>query len=128
VCPQSILHIDPKTRKAYNIETDMCWECYPCVKACPQNAIEIRGYSDFVPMGARAICNRDTKSNIITWTIHYRDGRRLSFTYPIRTNSWDSIKPPHELPLPQQQDLKNSLLLREPDIFGFKEILVPKKQ
>jgi adenosine phosphosulfate reductase beta subunit len=37
--------IDPR-----NIEPNMCWECYACVKACPQFAIDCRGYADFAPL------------------------------------------------------------------------------
>ena len=40
ICPSDIMHIDPTTRRAYNIEPNFCWECYSCVKACPQNAID----------------------------------------------------------------------------------------
>ena len=39
ICPSDIMHIDKETRRAVNIEPNMCWECYSCVKACPQNAI-----------------------------------------------------------------------------------------
>ncbi len=53
ICPSDIMHIDPVTRRAYNIEPNMCWECYSCVKACPQNAIDCRGYADFAPLGHR---------------------------------------------------------------------------
>jgi adenylylsulfate reductase subunit B len=51
ICPSDIMHIDPTYRRAYNIEPNMCWECYSCVKACPQNAIDCRGYADFAPLG-----------------------------------------------------------------------------
>jgi adenylylsulfate reductase subunit B len=50
ICPSDIMHIDTTYRRAYNIEPNMCWECYSCVKACPQNAIDVRGYADFAPM------------------------------------------------------------------------------
>ena len=40
ICPSDIMHIDKTYRRAYNIEPNMCWECYSCVKACPQNAID----------------------------------------------------------------------------------------
>ena len=40
-----IMHIDKTYRRAYNIEPNMCWECYSCVKACPQHAIDVRGYA-----------------------------------------------------------------------------------
>ena len=36
ICPSDIMHIDKETRRAVNIEPNMCWECYSCVKACPQ--------------------------------------------------------------------------------------------
>ena len=36
ICPSDIMHIDTTYRRAYNIEPNMCWECYSCVKACPQ--------------------------------------------------------------------------------------------
>ena len=43
ICLSDIMHIDKTTRRAVNIEPNMCWECYACVKACPQNAIDVRG-------------------------------------------------------------------------------------
>ena len=49
ICPSDIMHIDKTIRRAVNIEPNMCWECYSCVKACPQNAIDARGYTDFAP-------------------------------------------------------------------------------
>ena len=48
ICPSDIMHIDKTVRRAVNIEPNMCWECYSCVKACPQNAIDVRGYADFL--------------------------------------------------------------------------------
>ena len=53
ICPSDIMHIDRTYRRAYNIEPNFCWECYSCVKACPQHAIDVRGYADFAPMGAQ---------------------------------------------------------------------------
>ena len=43
ICPSDIMHIDTVTRRAYNIEPNMCWECYSCVKACPEGAITLVG-------------------------------------------------------------------------------------
>ena len=48
ICPSDIMHIDKETRRAVNIEPNMCWECYSCVKACPQNAIDARGYAECI--------------------------------------------------------------------------------
>ena len=51
ICPSDIMHIDETIRRAKNIEPNFCWECYSCVKACPNHAIDVRGYADFAPMG-----------------------------------------------------------------------------
>jgi adenosine phosphosulfate reductase beta subunit len=51
ICPSDIMHIDETIRRAVNIEPNFCWECYSCVKACPNHAIDVRGYADFAPMG-----------------------------------------------------------------------------
>jgi NAD-dependent dihydropyrimidine dehydrogenase PreA subunit len=59
ICPSDIMHIDETYRRAYNIEPNMCWECYSCVKACPQNAIDVRGYADFAPLGHSVRVQRD---------------------------------------------------------------------
>ncbi|HEV8258009.1 MAG TPA: 4Fe-4S binding protein, partial [Casimicrobiaceae bacterium] len=50
ICPSNIMHIDPVYRRSYNIEPNFCWECYSCVKYCPQQAIDVRGYADFAPL------------------------------------------------------------------------------
>ena len=43
ICPSDIMHIDETIRRAKNIEPNFCWECYSCVKACPNHAIDVRG-------------------------------------------------------------------------------------
>ena len=43
ICPSDIMHIDKNIRRAKNIEPNFCWECYSCVKACPNHAIDVRG-------------------------------------------------------------------------------------
>ena len=126
ICPSDILHLDPKTRKAYNIEPEMCWECLPCVKVCPQEAIEVRGYLDFIPMNQRVFCKRDEKANTITWTIKYRNDSVKKFTFPIRTTQWGSIKPPQHEPVPNPNDLRGPLLAHEPNYLWVKELPRPK--
>ncbi|MCI4626908.1 MAG: 4Fe-4S binding protein, partial [Candidatus Magnetoovum sp. WYHC-5] len=44
ICPNDLMKLDRDRMKAYNQETEQCWECYNCVKICPQQAIEVRGY------------------------------------------------------------------------------------
>ncbi len=96
ICPSNIIHFDRKTRKAYNIEPDACWECLNCVKVCGRQAIDVRGYADFVPMGASISVARDDIKNIIEWNIIYRNGTLKRFKFPIRTTEWGSIKPPSQ--------------------------------
>ena len=52
ICPNDLMVLDPNQMKAYNQEPDQCWECFSCVKICPTQAIEVRGYADFVPLGS----------------------------------------------------------------------------
>jgi adenylylsulfate reductase subunit B len=86
ICPSDIMHIDKTTRRAFNIEPNMCWECYSCVKACP-----------------------------ISWKIKFRDGREKDFVSPIRTTPWGSIPSPAELAPPTAEMLKSQHLAHEPD-------------
>jgi adenylylsulfate reductase, subunit B len=97
ICPHDLMVLDrdgSKTghpMKAYNQEPDQCWECYSCVKSCPQNAIEVRHYADVVPLGAQVQPLRGAKS--IAWTIRFRNGKVKRFTFPIRTTAEGSIDP-----------------------------------
>jgi adenylylsulfate reductase subunit B len=69
----------------------MCSECYACVKLCPQEAIHVRGYADFVPLGAMVQPRRVEQS--LSWTVRFRDGRELHFTYPSRSTPVGSTEP-----------------------------------
>ena len=75
ICPSDIMHIDKTYRRAMNIEPNMCWECYSCVKACPQNAIDVRGYADFAPLGHSVRVQRDEEKGVIAWRIKSRNGK-----------------------------------------------------
>ena len=79
ICPSDIMHIDPTYRRAYNIEPNMCWECYSCVKACPQNAIDVRGYADFAPLGHSVRVIRDEEKGTIAWKIKYPERHGKEF-------------------------------------------------
>ena len=71
ICPNDLMVLNNESMKAYNQEPAMCWECYSCVKICPTQAIEVRGYADFVPLGASVTAMRSTEN--ILWTIQFRD-------------------------------------------------------
>lgn len=91
ICPNDLMILDPEAMKAYNQEVDACWECYSCVKICPQNAISARPYADFCPMGGTCIPLRSTDT--ISWTVRFRNGSIKRFQFPIRTTPEGSIKP-----------------------------------
>jgi adenylylsulfate reductase subunit B len=79
ICPNDLMAQEP----------EQCWECYNCVKICPTQAIEVRGYADFVPLNASVIPLRGTDS--IMWTVKFRNGVLKRFKFPIRTTEEDSI-------------------------------------
>lgn len=83
ICPHDLMKLNKETMKAWNQEAVQCWECYNCVKICPQQAIEVRCYADFAPLGANCIPMRGTDT--IMWTIKFRDGMIKRFKFPIRT-------------------------------------------
>jgi len=112
MCPSDIMWLDTGQAKAFNREPDLCWECYACVKVCPQSAISMRGYADVVPLGASLTPLRGTDS--ILWTVKYRNGQTKRFKYPIRTTPWGSIVPHKENAPPTPESLKSQLLYGEP--------------
>jgi adenylylsulfate reductase subunit B len=75
--------LDPNEMKAYNQEPDQCWECFSCVKICPTQAIEVRGYADFVPLGSNVMPMLGTED--VMWTCKFRNGTIKRFKFPIRT-------------------------------------------
>ena len=124
ICPSDIMHIDPTHRRAFNIEPNFCWECYSCVKACPQNAIDVRGYAEFAPMGHSVRVRREEEKNTISWKIRFRDGREKNFVSPIRTTSWGSIKPPSDYEPPGPDAFKSQELAHEPETLNIDSLPV----
>jgi len=104
ICPNDLMVLDAAQGKAYNREPDACWECFACVKICPQGAIDMRGYGDVVPMGASLTPLRGTDS--IIWNVKFRDGQLKRFRFPIRTTPWGSIELLMDLPAPTAEGLK----------------------
>jgi len=85
ICPNDLMVLNKEEMRAYNQEPDACWECYSCVKICPQGAIAVRGYNDFVPMGGQVHPMRSADS--IMWTVKFRNGNMKRFKFPIRTTA-----------------------------------------
>jgi adenylylsulfate reductase subunit B len=116
--------LDKLTMKAYNREPEMCWECYNCVKICPNQAIEVRGYADFVPLGATVTPMRSTDS--ILWTIKFRNGTLKRFKFPIRTTEEGKAVPDGGWKT-ADNNLKSPVLFTEPDSLGLSEVVTLKK-
>jgi adenylylsulfate reductase subunit B len=110
------MHIDKNIRRAVNIEPNFCWECYSCVKACPQNAIDVRGYADFAPMGHKVRVLREEEKGTISWKVKFRNGKEKNFVSPITTKPWGKHIPKlSELETPNKEALNSQLLCFEPD-------------
>jgi adenylylsulfate reductase subunit B len=115
ICPNDLMVLDKETNKAYNRAVDMCWECYNCVKICPTQAVEVRGYADFMPLGGVVQPLRSTDS--IMWSVKFRNGKLKRFKFPIRTTAEGSAVPNGGFE-EQSGDLNNQLLRTEPDSLG----------
>ena len=126
ICPNDLMALDKDgsagygEMKAYNREPTYCWECYCCVKLCPQQAMDVRGYADFMPLGAASTPLRGSED--IMWTITFRDKRIKRFKYPTRKTAEGSIMPLEGFPEANVADINNQLLLGEPDIMGVEEL------
>ncbi|HCC68342.1 MAG TPA: adenylyl-sulfate reductase subunit beta, partial [Nitrospiraceae bacterium] len=72
-------------------------------KICPQQAMEVRGYADYIPLGGNVIPLRGTDS--IMWTIKFRNGVLKRFKFPIRTTPEGSIDPYAGYPEPDYSKL-----------------------
>jgi adenylylsulfate reductase subunit B len=120
VCPNDLMALNTETEKAYNQEPDACWECYSCVKICPTQAIDVRGYADFVPLGAAVVPLRGTDS--IMWTVQFRDGRIKRFRFPIRTTAEGSVVAFSGVAEATDEGLKSQLLAGEPEQLGVSEL------
>ena len=111
ICPHDLMKLDTDKMKALNQEPEQCWECYNCVKICPQQAIEIRGYADFMPLGAAVIPLRG--SDAIMWTVKFRNGTIKRFKFPIRTKPEGSVDPYAGLGVPDIANIKKIGLFTE---------------
>jgi adenylylsulfate reductase subunit B len=111
ICPNDLMVLHIESMKAYNQEPDACWECYSCVKICPQGAIFVRGYDDFVPMGGNVHPLRSSDS--IMWTVKFRNGNIKRFKFPIRTTAEGAS---NEYPGETGANLDDECLLLESDL------------
>jgi len=114
--------LDKEKMKAFNRDPSLCWECYNCVKICPTQAVEVRGYADFVPLGASATPLRSTDS--IMWTVKFRNGNLKRFKFPIRTTQEGVAEPTGGFPT--HLDLNSTALSTEPEALGLPAVFALK--
>ena len=102
---------------------DRCWECYSCVKACPHQAIDVRGYADFAPLGHSVRVKRDEEKGVIAWRIKFRNGEKdMDLLAPITTKPWGSGTPVlSEVEPPTQEHRDSQCLYNEPKYIRFDE-------
>src|SRR5262249_24741000 len=122
ICPSDIMALDTRTGKALNIEPDMCWECYSCVKTCPQSAIDMRGYNDVVPLGASLTPLRGTDS--LMRTGKYRDGQTKRFDDARGPAPSRSIEPFKHSPAPAASALNAQELYGQAQYLGVPQLPV----
>ena len=116
ICPNDLMALDAGINKGFNQEPELCSECYACVKLCPQEAIQVRGYSDFIPLGASVQPRR--VENGLTWTVTFRNGKTLEFTYPSRSRPAGSVEPYANFTENPAADLKGQGLAGESQWLG----------
>ena len=119
ICPNDLMVLNKDTMKAFNRSPEMCWECYNCVKICPVQAVEVRGYADFCPMGAMVTPLR--RSDSIRRTGKFRNGMRKRFKFPIRTTPEGKAVPDGGYKT-GTDDLKSPVLFTEPESTGMSEL------
>ncbi|MBT3303562.1 MAG: adenylyl-sulfate reductase subunit beta [Bacteroidetes bacterium] len=119
ICPNDLMLLNKETNKAYNRAPEMCWECYNCVKICPTQAVEVRGYADFMPMGG--VVQPLRSSDSIMWSVKFRSGKVKRFKFPIRTIAEGSAKPDADMKT-DSEDIKSPMLRTEPESLGTSEL------
>ena len=131
ICPSDIMHIDETIRRAKNIEPNFCWECYSCVKACPNHAIDVRGYADFAPMGHSVRVRREEEKGTISWKIKFRNGNREKILFLLLQlnhgeNLFQNLQKVINL---SQEEINSQKLYLEPEGLNTKKELptVPKE-
>ncbi|MEA1888718.1 MAG: adenylyl-sulfate reductase subunit beta [Pseudomonadota bacterium] len=109
ICPHDLMLLDidgsetGHAMKSYNQEPEQCWECYACVKACPENAIECRSYADVTPLGG--MVQPVLEADVIKWDIKFRNGNTKYFEFPVRTIAEESIDPYAGVPAAAAADI-----------------------
>ncbi len=69
MCPGDLIVKDMLTHKASLKYVNDCWDCLPCVKVCPEEAVEFHLSAQFGEKGARLIPHVHKTRDQITWEL-----------------------------------------------------------
>jgi len=79
MCPGDLIVKDQVANKASLKYPEDCWDCLPCVKVCPEEAIEFHLSYQFGSKGAKLIPHVDKVNDRITWESIDGTGKRELF-------------------------------------------------
>jgi hypothetical protein len=97
------MHIDPTYRRPTTSSRHVLGVLL-LREGVPQNAIDVRGYADFAPLGHSVRVDRDERKGTIAWKIKFRDGTEKNFLSPITTKPWGTAIPKlAEVPAPSKE-------------------------
>ena len=83
ICPGDLIYKDFTLRKAaLRCDAD-CWDCYCCVKACPQEAIDLVLAYEISNRGA-SLKPRVLDEHTIEWVLRDREGKTASYRMSTR--------------------------------------------
>jgi len=83
MCPGDLIVKDYDTNKAYLKYPEDCWDCLPCVKVCPEEAIDFHLSYQFGSKVAKLAPHIHKSRDHITWEAVDVKGKKETFT--IRT-------------------------------------------
>jgi len=84
MCPGDLIVKDRGTNKAYLKYEEDCWDCLPCVKACPEEAIEFKLSYQLGFQKAKLIPHINGKRDKITWEAIDNHGNVEEFVIPTK--------------------------------------------
>ena len=84
MCPGDLIVKDRGTNKAYLKYKEDCWDCLPCVKACPEEAIEFKLSYQLGFQKAKLIPHINGKRDKITWEAIDNHGNVEEFVIPTK--------------------------------------------
>mgnify|MGYP000627823179 FL=1 len=80
------------------------------------NAIDVRGYADFAPLGHWVRVDRDEEKGTIAWRIKFRNGKKdMELLAPITTQPWGTGHPELSKEAAPSKEMRDGeLLFNEP--------------